>query len=108
MLGLGTIFTGLRIAAILIPLMYIFSVVSDYKSQAVTIEKLRQSNAKLTQQNEYWEGRYQRIVGANRDKKSAIAVYEEVIDSCCRRAFDNAYKANKQNALVKELFGDGT
>lgn len=102
------LFTGIKLAAISAGLVYVFSIVSDYKSQAVQIVRLEQRVAVVSKQNEYWEGRYQRIVEANRNKGSAIAIYEEVIDKCCRPAFDRAWRANQTSRIVREVFPDGT
>jgi len=105
--GLGGVLGFLKIGAVAAPLIYILSIVADYKSQAVKINNLQHENARILKQNEYWEGRYLRIVGANRNKKSAIVEYETVIDKCCRRKFDTAFRAHQQNALARELFGEG-
>lgn len=105
--GLSGIFTIIKIGMVAAPLLYIFSIVADYKSQAVKINNLEHELKAVKKQNQYWEGRYQRIVGANRNKKSALAKYEEAIDRAgCRRKVDLVFKRMKSEQLHRDIFGD--
>lgn len=106
--GLTGVFGFAKVAAVLAVAVYMFSIVADYKSQAVKITNLQHELADVRKQNTYWEGRYTRIVGLNRDKKSAIAKFEEAIDYAgCREKVDAAFQRIKQRDLVNEIFGDG-
>lgn len=94
----------LLVAAPMTAALYMFY---DYKSQGETIVRLNQRAAELSKQNEYWEGRYTRIVGLNRDKKSAIAKYERAIaEAGCTSKVEAAFQKIKQEDLIKEVFGD--
>lgn len=100
-------FGWLQLIMVGVPVLFVAYVAYDYKSQGQTIVHLQQEAANLKKQNEYWEGRYTRIVGLNRDKKSAIAKYERAIaEAGCTSKVESAFKKIKQEDLYKEVFGD--